>query len=615
MGKGSSLAAVLAAVVAGCLAPVAAHAGTAFVAGEPGNRLIGYFSAPGETSTVYLGQEATPAPVVRFAELGDVPVVAGAGCTVPDPAQRVVECPYAPGDQIGVALGDGDDTLLGAVLQQLTVDAGPGDDTIDASFLAGPSKLLGGPGRDTVTYASRVAGVTVTLDDVAGDGAPGEGDDVGTDVEVVVGTAAADRLVGGPSADRLEGGNGADRLEGGGGGDHLVAGPGCDDVLLGGDGDDVLVPYDIPCGIGQDVSGGAGRDRIDLSGYDSPRYASLDDLADDGPDTEEARDNYRSDVEELVGGSAGDILVGSDGDDLLDGGGGDDLLDGGGGSDDLRGGAGDDIADYSLRSAPVAVTLDGSWNDGEAGEEDNVRDDVEILVGGDGHDTLVGNTAGNAIDGGPGDDTIVGGDGEDLLLGGAGGDRITSRDGGVVDVVDCGDGSDTLDADRSDETTSCESITYEVGGGTPTTPPINPPGRTPTIPQLPRLPQTAAPDTKAPRAAIFAPTGNAMVKTLRRTALTVRVGCDEVCTATVTLRSTPATTRSLRRRKLRGTTVVAKGSATARRRSIHTIRLKPSRLGARKLRALRRARYQLTVVVEDEAGNRTVVRRTVTVAR
>ena len=58
---------------------------------------------------------------------------------------------------------------------------------------------------------------------------------------------------------------------------------------------------------------------------------------------------------------------------MLTGGEGNDVLDGGGGADTLGGGEGYDLADYSARTAPVSLTLDGAANDGEAGEQDFAR--------------------------------------------------------------------------------------------------------------------------------------------------------------------------------------------------------------------------------------------------
>lgn len=107
---------------------------------------------------------------------------------------------------------------------------GPGDDTVvDESTSA--STFAGGAGTDTISYETRAAPVTVTLDDVADDGQTGEGDRIAADVEAVTGGSAADKLTGGP---------GPNTLTGGAGDDELFAQDGAVDTLGCGDGNDVV---------------------------------------------------------------------------------------------------------------------------------------------------------------------------------------------------------------------------------------------------------------------------------------------------------------------------------------------------------------------------------------
>ena len=96
------------------------------------------------------------------------------------------------------------------------------------------------------------------------------------------------------------------------------------------------------------------------------------------------------------GGGAADSLVGGSDDDTLDGGSGPDTFDGGGGRD---------LADYGVRTATVALSLDGSANDGGKLEGDNLLASIEDVRGGAGADTLAGNAAANRLDGGDGKDT------------------------------------------------------------------------------------------------------------------------------------------------------------------------------------------------------------------
>ncbi len=155
--------------------------------------------------------------------------------------------------------GPGNDRLFGGEASD-TLDGGPGDDALfggdgDDRFIAeagdGADVLSGGPGtRDVADYSARTTPVTVSLDALAGDGAPGEGDQVGT---VPWG--------GGSSPNDLEdvvGGSGNDTLLGDAVRNHLTGGPGAD-VLRGGAGSDLLLARD---GGGADVAdGGAGVDR------------------------------------------------------------------------------------------------------------------------------------------------------------------------------------------------------------------------------------------------------------------------------------------------------------------------------------------------------------------
>src|SRR3712207_7887142 len=61
---------------------------------------------------------------------------------------------------------------------------------------------------------------------------------------------------------------------------------------------------------------------------------------------------------------------------------------------------------------------DGGATDGAAGRRDSIDDDVEVLIGGSGADTLVGSGLANELDGGAGNDTIRGRGGTDVLKGG-----------------------------------------------------------------------------------------------------------------------------------------------------------------------------------------------------
>jgi Ca2+-binding RTX toxin-like protein len=244
--------------------------------------------------------------------------------------------------------GSGDDALTGGGIRD-SIDGGDGADDIHGG--AGDDTLIGGvgadllrgeDGRDTASYDDHSAGVEVTLDRVSNDGnavdgAPVLRDNVASDVEDISGTAAVDRLVGDPRANRLSGGRAADALDGGAGDDVLAGGEGADD-LAGGAGDDRLVPNAfVTVADGDTLSGGTGTDTADYSTLQVPVALSIDGVANDA-----GSDNIETDVENVLGGLAGDTISGSSAANVLVGGHGNDQITGGPGRDTLDGGANDD---------------------------------------------------------------------------------------------------------------------------------------------------------------------------------------------------------------------------------------------------------------------------------
>ncbi|MGI9658789.1 MAG: calcium-binding protein, partial [Gaiellaceae bacterium] len=133
----------------------------------------------------------------------------------------------------------------------------------------GADVLSGGIGVDTVDYSSRTLAVNVDLDGIPDDGEAGEGDNVITDIEDILGGSGPDRLRGGGGANRLVGGAGADDLDGLAGPDTIEAGAGADtiqakdgttDVITCGDGKDSLTrdTQDVVVSDCEDVDGGGG---------------------------------------------------------------------------------------------------------------------------------------------------------------------------------------------------------------------------------------------------------------------------------------------------------------------------------------------------------------------
>ena len=385
---------------------------------------IGFFADPGETNDVTIDLSGS---LYVFTDAGaPLDPDEDRGCVTV--TVHTVTCPARPGDVIGVVLGDGDDRV--------------------AYNAPRPSVLCGEAGNDTLQG--------------------------GPDFDLMLGSAGDDHLSGGgardfiegeglcpgsfeppapPGVDHLDGGDGGDRLEGGAGRDVMDGGPGVDtllsfggnDVLDGGAGDDALSAEE-----GDDeLHGGEGRDI--LCGGDGA------DEEHGGPGGDEVGVSFTSDRYSCVD-LGSDKLYGDDGDDTLEAGptsgfllGGSDLPLPGpsssvNGADLLQGGQGRDTVNYAGRTAAVSVSLNGRADDGSAGEGDEVADDVEAVVGGDGDDSLSGGARPDRLDGGAGADALSGGGGDDALLGGvrdAGADRLAGEEG--ADALDGGPGPDRLD--------------------------------------------------------------------------------------------------------------------------------------------------------------------------
>ena len=338
-------------------------------------------------------------------------------------------------DDDGIAGGAGADELDGDSGDD-SLDGGDGDDEVRGE--RGADRTAGGAGYDTVDYSDRSGGVQVSLDGAAGDGEPGENDEVAADVEQVAGSSADDRLIGSAGDNVLYGNGGRDSLVGGPGADRLEGGS-SDDMLQGSAGPDRL-------------DGGSGNDWADYSDRGAAVAVTLDGQPGDGEAGE--GDVVEDDVENVRGGTAGDHLVGSDARNTLDGGDGNDTLDGGRAADWLNGCGGNDVADYSRRTAPLKLGLNGTQSSGETGENDSIGEDIESARGGSGDDRLAGNDDPNRLEGGTGRDSMEGGAGPDALLGQAGSDKINGGRG--KDQLDGGDGGDTVDArDRESDLVNC----------------------------------------------------------------------------------------------------------------------------------------------------------------
>jgi Ca2+-binding RTX toxin-like protein len=254
-----------------------------------------------------------------------------------------------------------------------------------------------------------------------------------------------------------------------------------DDVILGG-----LRQTDTGRSV-QAVSyfGSAGRDTLSYAAADRGVRVDTDDNVGGGP-AEDGRpgidfESVGRDIEKLEGSNFADVLFGSPGNDNITGRAGDDELGGGAGNDfffegeggpsgadSIHGADGDDRVSYAGRTNGVNVSLDNNRNDGEPGERDDVRSNVENITAGNGGDILTGSSVANDLQGFGGIDTLHGLGGNDTLqlgsksdfaFGGIGNDVILAGDG-EPDTINCGEDSDTANRDSVEKLAAgCEKGT------------------------------------------------------------------------------------------------------------------------------------------------------------
>ena len=414
--------------------------------------------------------------------------------------------------------GSGNDALTGDGLNNVLV-GGLGNDML--AGLGGKDVLDGGAGSDTAVYSERTQAVAVALVDGADATVTVGGlvEDTLRGIENVTGGSGNDTLTGAAGANTLTGGAGDDFLRGGGGSDTLLGGIGTDTAdygektaavsvtlsgntaavvrvgglaedtvagienLRGGTGDDTLIGDDLANvlegGAGNDaLAGRGGNDVLDGgAGIDTASYAekagaivvALAGAANAVVTVAGVAEDTLRNIENVVGGTGGDMITGDAAANLLSGGSGDDTLAGGGGVDTLDGGTGTDTASFAEKTTAVVVTLAGTADvlatvGGVA--EDTLRS-IENIVGGSAADTLTGDAQANVLSGRGGNDILDGGGGRDtadygektaavvVTLNGA--TNATATVGGVaedtlrnIENVTGGSGNDTLTGDALD---------------------------------------------------------------------------------------------------------------------------------------------------------------------
>ena len=155
------------------------------------------------------------------------------------------------------------------------------------------------------------------------------------------------------------------------------------------------------------------------------------------------------DVENIIGGDAGERLFGSEEDGFIIAGGGDDTVHPFNGNDYVYGGDGEDTLLLNAIDGPLKVDLKSGY--ANTVDQTNLIDGFENVTGSNlFSDLILGDRNDNALAGGAGgDDTLKGRGGDDMLSGGGGADRLVGGRGD--DALFGGDGDDRLIGGKGDD--------------------------------------------------------------------------------------------------------------------------------------------------------------------
>jgi Ca2+-binding RTX toxin-like protein len=344
--------------------------------------------------------------------------------------------------------GDDDDDILDGGTNIDALNGGAGDDTLRGGSGASADTLNGGDGVDEADYSDRTGAVVVTL---AGASAVtvrigGVDEDTVLRVEDVTGGSAGDTLVGDFAANTLRGLGGADTMRGAGGADRLEGGSEADRF-------DYFAASEVVAG--ERIDGGSGSDLVRLFhvgnlSFQPATLVSIERIEFQGGGAQSVSFTASqfgagvSNAVQITGStqqntvnvnmtSAGtfsaagwtfvswtsdsDILnfVGSAGNDSITGSSRDDQIAGGAGFDGINGGTGIDTVSYANNAGSVVVILGANGNAGQAIETDaqgnfasvDTLVNVEVAIGSNVNDRLIGTAADHELHGRTGSDDYV----------------------------------------------------------------------------------------------------------------------------------------------------------------------------------------------------------------
>ena len=372
--------------------------------------------------------------------------------------------------------GSGNDTIAGNALGN-NLNGGPGNDTLNGA--TGHDTLVGGHGNDNYTFAAAAAAGNNIISELGTSGV----DTISfssitsptSNVSINLGLTAFQRidalrfvrLDGALAIENVIGGSGNDTITGNALGNNLNGGPGNDtlngatghDTLVGGHGNDSYT-FAAAAAAGNNIIselGTSGVDTISFSSITSPTSNVSINLGLTAFQRIDALRFLRLDgasaIENVIGGSGNDTITGNALGNNLNGGPGNDRLNGEAGNDSLLGGTGDDTYLFGTASAMETETIVEAASAGSdtldfgavtanllLSLESNAAQSVhtnrtltlnsetafENVIGGTGHDVLIGNSLSNRLTGNNGRDILVGNLGADFLLGGNDDDILVS---------------------------------------------------------------------------------------------------------------------------------------------------------------------------------------------